>query len=505
MVLASSAGAETSLKVAINGDIRSTQFGVNRDGTTDTVLHHVIEGLVAYRDDLSVGPLLAKSWEVSPDGTVYTFTLRDGALFHNGQPVTASDVKWSWERLLNPETKFVCRNWFDGTGGTGIKITSIETLDDKRVRFTLQEPNALFLSRMAHMVCLSGIIHKDTVGADGSWNNPIGTGPFTIKEWRKNQFIELAKFDRYVPLKEKADGYAGNREPKVDRVRFLVIADPAAAKAALLAGDIDVLTNLDLDAVEEVKGVKGIRVGLNITPGWEVMLMQDQDPLLKDKRIRQAIAHAINRDEIVLAATAGLGKSNPSAVAEKSSFFGSKFQRGLSYSPDKARQLLKEAGYKGEAIKLTSNAQYPFDNKSAIAIQSMLQSVGINVELEVLDWATQFKNYNEGRTQLMVMGFSARPDPTLMYDVFMGDRSKRKNVYYVDEKALEALAQSSTTADPEKRRQLFAQIHQRMVDDSSVMGLFNYVEADAFRPERVKGFEVWSLGKSRFWGVEVAK
>lgn len=244
LTLLAAPGLAQTVSVAMPGDIRSIDFGVNRDGNTDNVLHHVVEALVAYRDDLSVGPQLAQSWDVSEDGRSYTFTLREGALFHNGQPVTAADVKWSWDRLLAEETGFLCRQWFLG-GTLGIDIREIEALDARRIRFTLAEPNGLFLTRMAHKVCLTGIIHPDSVGPDGKLSSLIATGPFTMGRHEAGQYVELNRFAGYVPLPGPRDGYAGSREAFVDSVRFMVIADSAAAKTALLAGDIDILPRLD--------------------------------------------------------------------------------------------------------------------------------------------------------------------------------------------------------------------------------------------------------------------
>ena len=162
-----------TIRVGIGTDLLSTNVGVHRDSTTDIIVSHLAEGLVAVRDDLDVGPSLADSWEISDDGRQYTFTLREGALFHNGAPVTSTEVVWSWERLLNPETEFLCRNWFDGTGSTGIHVTAIEAVDPRTVRFTLEEPNALFLPRMAHVACLTAIIHPDSVTETGAWNELI--------------------------------------------------------------------------------------------------------------------------------------------------------------------------------------------------------------------------------------------------------------------------------------------------------------------------------------------
>lgn len=493
------AQAAEPLRVAISSDIRSTLFGVNRDANTDTVLHHVVEALVAARDNLEIGPALAKSWEVSPDGLSYTFTLRDGALFHNGQAVTAEHVKWSWERLLDPETKFLCRSWFDGTGPTGIKITAIDVVDDRSVRFTLERPNALFLTRMAHVVCLSGIIHPDSIGADGQWKDPIGTGPYMISDWRKNQYVELKKFDGYVPLPGERDGYAGAREAIAETVRFVVIGDPAATKSALLAGDVDIVPALDLDAVEEVKAA-GLTVKMNVTPGWELLIMQNRDPLLKSNLLRKAIAHAIDREQVTLAATAGLGRTNPSAVAPQSSFFGPEFEESLPYDVETAKKLLAEAGYNGEPVVIQSNGQQAFDNKSAIVIQNMLQQAGINAQIEMLDWATQFKNYNAGTYQAMIMGFSARPDVTMALDVFVGNKDQRTNAVVDQPEIVQGVTESGNIADPVKRRELLVKLHRMILEDSSAINLFNDVEADAMRTN-VVGYEPWALGKPRLWGV----
>ena len=493
-----------SLNVAMAGDIRSTNFGVNRDGNTDSVLAHIVEGLVAYRNDLSVGPLLAQSWTVSDDGRVYTFTLRDRATFHNGEPVTANDVVWSWERFLDEETGFLCRRWFNGEGGTGIEITGIKALDDKTVEFTLAEPNGLFLARMAHMVCLTGIIHPDSVSSDGEWINPIGTGPFTIGEWRSGQYVELNRFKDYVPVDAPADGYSGARKALVDSFRFTVISDPAAAKIALLAGDIDVLPGLDLNAVPEVEATGTIDVQTVSTPGWEIMLIQNDDPLLQDVRIRRAMAHAIDIDAVTSGATAGMGKPNPSAAARTGDFFNDTFAKGLEYSPERARALLAEAGYDGQEITLISNTRSAFDEISAIAIQSMLQQVGFNIKLEILDWSSQFARYRDGDFQLMVMSFSPRTDPTLMLDVVVDSDEARANAFVNDPKIVEMVARSGAETDLDKRRALLAEIHQLFIEDASVLGLFNHPQVVAVG-DRVSGFEQWTLGKPRLWNVRVSE
>lgn len=490
------------IRVAIPGDIRSIDFGVNRDGNTDMVLHHVVEALVGYREDLSVGPQLAESWSVSEDGRAYTFTIREGAVFHNGEPVTAEEVKWSWERLLDEKTGFLCRSWFRG-GKFGIDVTGIEVLDARRVRFTLAEPNGLFLTRMAHKVCLSGIIHPQSADGNGKLVKLVATGPFTLGEHRKGQYVDLDRFAGYVPLKEPNDGYAGSRETFVDKVRFLVIPDAAAAKTALLAGDIDVLPRLDLSAIDEVRAAPRLGVQTVATPEWQVAMLQNTDPLLADRRVRQAIAHAIDIDALTAGATNGLGQPNPSAVPRASAFFRPAFAGGLPHDPQRAKELLREAGYEGTPLKLITNATYPFDNISAIAIQSMLQQVGFNVELQVLDWASQYAAYKEGKFQMMVMGFSARTDPTLMMDVVVGSKADRANAIADAPDIIATVKRSGEATRDEERMELFEKSHVLLVEDASVIGLFNPARAVGLNA-RVEGFELWPLEAPRLWGVRIS-
>ncbi|QYU67904.1 hypothetical protein J4558_24070 [Leptolyngbya sp. 15MV] len=139
------AAQETLLRTRLNSDIRSTDPGTNRDANTDAVVQHVVEGLVAYREDMSVGPLLAERVDISEDGRVYTFTLRQGVRFHNGATLTAADVRFAWDRYMRRETNWRCLPEFDGRGAA--RVTAMETPDPHTVVFRLQEPSALSRAR----------------------------------------------------------------------------------------------------------------------------------------------------------------------------------------------------------------------------------------------------------------------------------------------------------------------------------------------------------------------
>ena len=186
-----------TLRARLNSDIRSNDPASSlRDENTDMVLQHMIEGLVAFREDATVGMLLAEKVDISSDGKTYEFTLRDGVKFHNGATMSSEDVLWSWKRYLDPAGKWRCRPELSGGVAT---ITDIKAPDARRVVFTLDQPSALFLTTLARPDCGgSAVLHRDSVDAEGKWKAPIGTGPFKLGEWRRDQYVELVRFDLYA-------------------------------------------------------------------------------------------------------------------------------------------------------------------------------------------------------------------------------------------------------------------------------------------------------------------
>ena len=204
------ADAETVLRARLNSDILSTEPGGRRDENTDAVLMHVVEGLVASREDGSVGPMLAQGWTTSKDGRTYRFTLRSGLVFHNGQPLTADDAVWSIKRYLDPKTHWRCSAEF---GDHGIaKVVSVTAPDPRTVVLTLDRPAPLLLKTLARTDCGgTGILSRASIGPDGKWRAPIGTGPFMFGAWKRNQYVDLVRFPRYAALPGPRDGETGGK------------------------------------------------------------------------------------------------------------------------------------------------------------------------------------------------------------------------------------------------------------------------------------------------------
>lgn len=488
-----------TLNVRLNADIRATN-GIQRDANTDTVMHQIFETLVGYRTDLSIGPVLAESWKVSEDGKTYTFTLREGAVYHNGDKVIAADVKWNWERRMDLANEWLFVTSFDGT--QGLKVESVEAVDERNVTFKLNAPNALFLPLLAGVQANIWVASPKNVGADGKWidGSAIGSGPFRLKEWVKAQYVALDRFDGYKPIAEKPSGFAGSREAYVDHVRFTVIPDTSAAETALFAGEIDILPNFETTRLEEAKSH-----GMNVvsSPGlsWTAILMQTTDPLLSNPKLRQALAHAVDISQIAAARTNGLAKADPSAVAPASAFFDDSFASlWPQYDPEKAKALAAEAGYKGEKLKIQTNTRYQGMYENSVLLQAMLTAAGFNAELEVLDWATQLDNYLAGKFQLQSFGYSARFDPSLMYSTIMGDKKTDPTAQWDSPKAWDLYLKSVATDKFDERKAVFKQLHALMAEEVPMLGLYFEPSVEAVSP-KVKGYAAWPAENTRTWGV----
>lgn len=489
------------LRVSINSDIKTTEPGGRlRDVYSDTILLHVVEGLVAYRDDFSIAPVLAQSYEITDEGRTYKFHLRSGRRFHNGATLTSDDVKWSWERILDPKTGWVCREWYDGS--LGPKLLAVEAPDPQTVIFRLAEASPLFLENLASFQCMASVLHRDSVAQDGSWQGPVGTGPYQLAQWQKGEYILLRRFDGYVPLNEPASGLAGRKEAREETLRWMIVPEKAAQKAGLLAGQIDVLPTLAANDLPMPAG----KAKTSVVQGqdWSALLLQTQNPLLRDVRMRRAIASAINGNQLAGSATSKLATGNPSVIPTSSPWYSKTQRKGVPFDARATARLAKEAGYRGEKLKLQTNKRFESMYTNAVILQAMLQKAGINVELEVLDWAAQLANYREGKFQLMSFAFTARTDPSLIYMSFIGD--KAKGAYYQwDDRNVDQLArQIATQTDRARRQELIDQLHELMIAQVPIVPLYNPPVIDATGP-KVSGYKPWTAGRTRLWNVSVTR
>ncbi|WP_253904449.1 ABC transporter substrate-binding protein [Bordetella trematum] len=497
---ATAAQAAKPLVVVLNADIRGTNPGVNRDGNTDGVMLNLVEGLVGYGADGRVKPLLAESVVLSEDGRSYTFTLRPGLQFHNGQPVTAAEVLWSWQRYMDPKTNWRCLSEFDGRNG--LKVESVETPDARTVVMRINAAHALFLDSLARTDCaMAGVLHPDSVAADGSWKAPIGTGPFQLADWQRGQSVTLRRFPGYVsPPGEAPDGAVGRKEALVDEVRLLVVPDASTIKAGLASGALDISKVQNVD-VPELAANPALTLVEDRTGGRNAILFQTRDPLLADPRMRRALAAAIDTRRLVGMVTEGKTEPNNSAVKRGSFYYSPAQARMLDYDPQRARELLKEAGYQGQRLRITTNNRENIPSlPMAIVMQQMLRDVGVESDIDVVEWGTHMDRFLKGNYQVLVHSYSSRIDPALSFEHFTGPKASQPRKVWDDSEAQALLNQAMVVSDTAQRQALFDQLHERLLQEVPLVILFNPEEPWA-ASRRVTGFQPWE-GMPRLWGVK---
>lgn len=493
----------SDLSIALPSDILSTTPGSNRDDITDSVMLNIVEGLVGYTEGGTVAPLLASAVELSDDGLTYTFKLRQGITFHNGEPLTSADVLWNWERYTNLDTQWRCLPDVNGTNG--LKVTSVEAPDNFTVVMTLDRPSALFLDTLARTDCaMTGILHSASVNVDGSWNEPIGTGPFELEDWRIGQSVTLARFSDYAALPgDDYDGYVGNKTAYVDKVTFQVVPDAATNKAAVISGSVDIAPVSTADFTE-LQGTAGVKVIKPTDASKNAILFQTNDPLFGDVKLRQAIAAALDIPQLVAFASDGLAEPNNSAVYSKSSYSTEATRAPIVHDVKAAKSLLAESSYNGEVIQIIANQRAPMPSyQVALVTHQMLQAIGINAEIAIQEWATQLEHYSAGSYQLMSFSYSSRLDPALSFDQFAGDKEQQPRKVWDNPAALELIAEAKVEADPERRQVIFDELHTLMLADTPLILLYNGISVWA-TSDRVDNFLPWE-GKSRLWGVKVAE
>lgn len=500
--LASAADAQRGdymIRASLNSDIRSTQPGGNRDSNTDAVTQHMVEGLVAFLENTAVAPLLAERVALSEDRRTYTFTLRQGVTFHNGAPLTSAEALWSLRWYLTPATQWRCLPDLDGRGIA--KVVAMEAPDPRTVTITLERPTALFLPTLARPDCGgTAILHPSSLNADGAWRAPVGTGPYRLGEWRRGQYVELERFDAYASLPGPRDGFTGGKAAHAARVRFVVIPDASAAKAALISGAIDVMGDVAGSEAADLRARPGIVVRASPGMGLTGFLIQTRDPLLRDVRIRQALALSIDAEAIVSATMGEDTVQNPSPVPSASPFHSAAQSQRAPRDVAAARRLLAEAGYRGQPIRMITNRRYPNVYDAAVAAQSMALEAGLRIELEVLDWATQLDRYTRGDYQTMSFLYSARLDPSLSYEMLSGPKDMQPRKVWDDPEGLALIERSMQVTDEAARQAIFDDLFRRFTANVPAIVLYNQPDFLAWR-QNIQGAAPWPSGHTRLWSV----
>lgn len=501
LLVGQGAAAARELRVANVGDMRSMIPAGATDPGTQVPQVQIYEGLVTWREDGTVAPMLAADLPaVSSDGLVYTFKLRDGLTFHDGTPVTARSVVKTWEYYLNPKNSWVCRSYFDGAGT--VKIVGVEAKSATEVEFRLAEPSKVLLTQMARTDCQESAIMAESMVAGGQRPTmPIGTGPFKVTSIRPGQDITLEKFAGYKPRSEKIDGFAGKKEALVDRIVFVIIPDPAAANAALLAGNIDLWPRIELNYAKALESTAGLKVDSAVTPSIYTFAFQTAKGPLQNTVLRQAINYAIDRKGMTAALTESRATASSSIIPASTRFYEAATKENFDYDPEKAAALLKQSGYKGEPVRITTNKNYPMMYETGVMVQGYLQAIGINATLEVNDFATQFSKYNTGNYDMMTWNYNPSFVPALVFDRFTGAKGTQASKLWTDPEARK-LTDELLQTPVDQQQPFYTKLQQLYLKDAPMIVWATGEVTSAYRTA-VQGYAAWPGRLPRLWNVSL--
>ncbi len=330
----------------------------------EVTLYNIYETLTKINSDSTVSPLLAESWEVSPDLRTYTFRLRKGVKFQNGEAFNAQTAKFSFDRAGGEKSTNKDKRTF-------ASMEAVRAVDEHTLVIVNKEldPDFLFLMGQATAIMV------EPKSADSNATKPVGTGPYTLENWVKGSSISLRKWP----------GYRNAANVKIPRASFRFIADPAAQVAALLAGDVDAFPRVTPRSVPQFKNNPKFQVLASGSRAKTILAINNKKKPLDDVRVRRAIAAAIDRKAVIQGAGDGYGAPIGSHYVPGA--FGYVDTTGVNaYNPDKARALLKEAGISSLELTITLPPP-PYARQGGEVIASMLQKVGINAKLQNVEWA----------------------------------------------------------------------------------------------------------------------
>jgi len=443
--------------------------------STFTITYAIYDNLVEENSDGEYVPSLAKKVDISKDGLTYTFTLNKGVKFHDGSEMTADDVVFSINRTIK-------KGWaFDMTAF----IKSVKKVDDYTVKMTLNRPFDGMLGSLASP--FFSIMSKSYLQKNGDTSverKPMGTGAYKFVSWKSGDNITLEANEDYF-----------KGAPSIKKVVFKPITDKDTGLVALQNGEIDAFLNINNSDIQTVKDDSNLAFYSTNQTAVLSLIMNTEVKPLNNEKVRQAINYAINKDDIIQGALEGVGTAANSAIAPTCSGY-SKDVTGYSFSTDKAKALLKEAGYKSINLKIKLKEDSK-NQKVAQIIQSNLKQVGINVEIETME-AGAYSNdvYVNGNYDMTITSwFAMFPDAySLLYSQFHKDcYGSTGNITHVRDNTLSADLDAAAEASGDAKIAAYNKVAQYLNDHAYVAPLV-YENTTITTNAKLKGVEANPLG-----------
>ncbi|KHA50358.1 ABC transporter substrate-binding protein [Sulfitobacter geojensis] len=437
-LLAGAALAKDDITIAIQLEPPHMDPTSAAAGAIDSVLYsNVFEGLTRFMSDGSVVPGLAESWDISDDGLTYTFKLRSDVTFHDGTTMDAEDVKFSLDRIGAEDSANAQKALYSA-------ISEVNVVDPMTVEVKLSEPNGNLIFNLAWGDAV--IVAPESI--EGIKQTPIGTGAFKFDSWTQGDKVELSRNDAYW-----------GDAPALASATFKFISDPTAAFASVMAEDVDVFSGFPApENLPQFEADPRFQVLVGSTEGETILSTNNKMPPFDNVKVREALAHAIDRQAIIDGAMFGLGTPIGTHFAPHNPAYVDLTAQS-NYDPAKAKALLAEAGF-ADGFETTLHLPPPsYARRGGEIIAAQLAEVGITAKITNVEWAqwleTVFKGKDFGltivsHTEPMDIGIYANPEYYFQYE----------NKEFQD-----LIAKFNTTADPEMRGEMMAQAQQIIADD----------------------------------------
>jgi glutathione transport system substrate-binding protein len=462
--------ADNDLVIAIEGSVSSMDPMNIPDTNAISATRGVYETLVKFDEKNELTGGLAESWEVSDDSLVYTFHLRDGIKFHDGTDFNAAAVKANYDRVMNADNNLSQRRRFvvaKDDGSETMRIASVEATDENTVVFTLAEQWSPFINRMTQF-CIISPAAMEKYGNDIMYN-ACGTGPYTIVEWEEGDHTTMKRNEDYW-----------GEKPGVDTVTIKEVPEAGSRTAMLQTGEADFIYPTSSDQIDGIKSSDDINVKTADSNIMRYVTLNTEQKELSDVKVRQAMNYAIDQDAYVQLMYSGYAKKATSVVP--SIIGGYEEQKEYTYDLDKAKELMKEAGYE-DGFKLTLWGDNTTQEiKGMTFIQQQLEQIGIEVEVVPMEPATVsekiYVDKEDAEINMWYVNWSASDFTmdgslrSLLYST-MAPPNSANTVYYNNSEFDELLDKGLKTADEAEQDSYYSQAQKLAWDDAVWLFLGN--------------------------------
>lgn len=478
---ANTPGGKQTLKIGMPADVVTLDPQMATDLYSGMAYVQMFEPVVQRDFKGDAAPGLASKWEVAEDKVTWTFQIRKGVKFHNGKEMSMEDVKFSVERMIDPNAASPRQAQFAAA------IASA-AVDGETLTIKLNQPNAAFLSLMAN--CF--VVPKEVVtslGKEGFAKAPVGTGPYKFVERKADDHVTLAAFD----------GYWGGK-PAIDELILRPIPDASTRTVELETGGIDLMPSVAPQDVERLKQNADLKVETATGANFRFLFFNTEKPPFNDKRMRQAVAYAINKDQIVKTIYPGVAQVANGPIPPMSFAYDKSF-KGIEYNPEKAKALLQEIGNVPPIEFLISSGD--LNVREGQLIQAMLTAAGFKATVKTLEWGAFLDTTKNGNYQFARLGWTTTPEPNeLVYNRYHTGKPDFNTSRYSNKQLDELLDNGLLEQDQAKRTQMYQEAQRIIVDEVPEFHMFHEARVYGLN-KKVQGFQAHYGGSIYLWVPEL--